>query len=181
MIEVLGIDSDLTRIEKKKDLHWNAYLKDGMEVEMKKRDKDNLFKVLKLYLSQDSYSPEVEICHEKPGYEVVYSTPKGKFARKCSTIGDIPKDPVHQYLFTTSMKKDPSLYQDPVISYLNTVLKNHDWNPQGDRKSEDFIDSEREIIQIKKILSNSVPEKDLDEIYSQAREKYRFPPGKSEN
>ena len=79
------------------------------------------------------------------------------------------------------MKKDPSLYQDPVISYLNTVLKNHDWNPQGDRKSEDFIDSEREIIQIKKILSNSVPEKDLDEIYSQAREKYRFPPGKSEN
>lgn len=70
------------------------------------------------------------------------------------------------------MKKDPSLYNEPVLNYLNSILKNHDWRPQGKEKSEDFISNEKEIDQIKKILLNTIPESDLDEIYSRARERY---------
>lgn len=172
IMEILGIDSLVSKVDKKKDLFWNVCLDDGSELEIKKRDKDNLFKVLKFYLSGDSYSPEMEICHEKPGYEVIYNTPKGKFSRKCSTISDLSKDPVHLYLFNSSMKKDPSLYQDPVLKYLDSVLRNHDWRPQKKEKSEEFLSSESEINKIKKILLNTLEESEIDEIYSTAREKY---------
>jgi hypothetical protein len=172
IIEMLGIDSPVTKVDQKKDLHWNVGLEDGTEVEMKKRDKDNLFRALKFYLSPESYTPEVEINHEKPGYEVIYSTPRGKFLRKCNTVGDISRDPIHKYLFNTSMKKDPSLYQEPVLNYLQAILKGHDWRPQNKRNPEEFASSEKEINQIKKMLLNTMEESVLDEIYSQAREKY---------
>jgi len=172
ILDLIGVDSPISNVEKKKDLHWNTFLEDGTEVEIKKRDKDNLFKNLKIYLGKDSYSPEIEICHEKPGYEAIYNTPKGKFSRKCSTIGDLSKDPVHQYLICSSMKKDPSLYQDPVLGYLDAVLKSHDWTPQKKEKSEDHIEREKEIGKLKKILLNTLSEPEIDEIYSRAREKY---------
>ena len=181
IIEMLGIDSPVSKVDKKRDLYWNVGLEDGTELEIKKRDKDNLFKALKFYLGKDSYSPEVEINHEKPGYEVIYSTPKGKFSRKCSTVGEMANDPVHKYLFSSSMKKDPSLYQEPVLGYLNSILKNHDWRPQDKKKTEDFANSEKEINQIKKILLNTLEESVLDEIYSKAREKYSLSPSKEGN
>jgi len=172
IIETLGIDSPVTRVDKKRDLYWNIGLEDGTEMEIKKRDKDNLFKFLKFYLNPESYSPEVEIHHEKPGYEVIYLTPKGKFARRYSTFGDISKDHMHNYLFNTSMKKDSSLYQEPVLNYLQTILKNHDWRPQGKKNMEEHSANEKEIKQIKKILLNTMDESVLDEIYSKARERY---------
>jgi hypothetical protein len=172
IVEMLDLDSSVSKVDKKKDLHWIASLEDGTEIELKKRDKDNLFKVLKFYLGPDSYSPEVEVVHEKPGYEVIYSTPRGKFSRKCSTMGEMSKDPVHKYLFSTSMKKDPSLYQEPVLDYLKAVLKGHDWRPNDKKNLEEFSSSESEIKQLKKILLNTLTEEGLDEIYSSAREKY---------
>lgn len=172
IMEILDLDSTISKVDKKKDLYWIVSFDDGSEVEIKKRDKDNLFKILKFYLGPDSHSPEVEISHEKPGYEVIYNTPKGKFSRKCPTVGNLASDPIHKYLFSSSMKKDPSLYVEPVVNYLSSILKNHDWRPQKKEKSEEFISSEKEINQIKKILLNTLPESDLDEMYSQARERY---------
>lgn len=181
IIEILGLDSSVSKVDKKKDLYWIVFLDDGSEIEVRKRDKDNLFKNLKFYSGSNSYSPEIEICHEKPGYEVIYGTPKGKFSRKCSTIGDIVKDPVHQYLFHSSMKKDPSLYQDPVLNYLDSVLKGHDWRPKGKQKSEEFLSNESEITSLKRILLNTLTEEEIDEIYSRARESYSAPMSKEGN
>jgi hypothetical protein len=172
ILEVLDLDSTVSNISKKKDLYWIISLDDGSEIEMKKRDRDNLFSLLKFYLNSDSRSPEVEIAHEKPGYEVIYNTPKGKFSRKCPNIGSLSSDPIHKYLFSSSMKKDPSLYTEPVLNYLNSILKGHDWRPQLKEKSEEFISSENEINQMKKILLNTLSESDLDEIYAKARERY---------
>lgn len=172
ILEILGLDSTVSKVNKKKDLYWLVSLDDGSEIEMKKRDRDNLFSLLKFYLGPDSHTPEIEISHERPGYEAVYNTPKGKFSRKCPSVGGLASDPIHKYLFSSSMKKDPSLYNEPVLNYLNSVLKNHDWRPQGKEKSEDFISNEKEIDQIKKILLNTISESDLDEIYSKARERY---------
>ncbi len=172
IIEILNLDSSISKIDQKKDLYWIASLEDGTEMEIKKRDKDNLFKSLKFYLGSDSYSPEVEVVHEKPGYEAIYSTPKGKFSRKCSTIGDLSRDPVHKYLFSASMKKDPSLYQEPVLNYLNSVLKSHDWRPSVGKKIEESNKEVSEFDQLKKILLNTITEAEIDEIYSSARERY---------
>jgi hypothetical protein len=172
LMEILDLDSSVSKVDQKKDLHWIASLEDGMEMEIKKRDKDNLFKVLKFYLDSNSHTPEVEVIHEKPGYEVLYSTPRGKFSRKCSTVSDLSKDPVHKYLFSASMKKDPSLYQGPVLNYLNSVLKNQDWRPSDKKKIEESDGSLSEADQLKKILLNTISEKDLDEIYSSARQRY---------
>lgn len=172
IMEILGVESPVSKVQRKKNLYWTVSLEDGTEIELKKRDSDNLFRTLKIYLNPDSYSPEMEISHEKPGYETIYKTPKGKFSRKCSTIGDMIKDPVHQYLFCSSMKKDPSLYQDPVLKYLDSILKSHDWRPNKKELTEDFTSNESEINKIKKILLNTLSDSEIDEIYSQAREKY---------
>lgn len=172
ILEILDLESKLSKITKRKDFFWNVSLEDGTEVEIKKRDRDNLFKVLKFYLGPDSYSPEIEIFHEKPGYEAIYRTPKGKFSRKCSNVSDLALDPVHRYLFNSSFKKDPSLYQEPVLKYLDSVLKSHDWRPQKNEKSEAFLSTESEINSLRGILKNTLTESEIDEIYSKARELY---------
>ena len=102
----------------------------------------------------------------------IFNTPKGKFIRKTNKLTDLYKDPVHNYLFSASLKKDPSLQQEPVINYLNTVLKSHDWRPQNSKYADSFSEKGNEINQLKKILSNTLTEENLDELYSKAREKY---------
>jgi len=172
ILEILGVDSPITEIKKKKNLHWIAKLEDGTEIELKKKDDDDFLNNLKIYLNSDSYSPEVEVYRDKPGFETVFNTPKGKFIRKTDRLTDLSKEPVHQYLFNSSLKKDPTLFQEPVINYLNSILKSHDWRPKSSKQADSFSEKEKEINQLKKILSNTLSEENLDEIYSKAREIY---------
>ncbi len=172
VLEILGMDSPIGEITKKKDLHWIAKLEDGTEVELKKKDAEDFLNILKIYLNSDSYSPEIEVYRDKPGFETVFNTPRGKFIRKTGKLTDLAKDPVHQYLFNASLKKDPSLYQEPVINYLNSVLKSHDWKPGSSKQMDSFTEKGKEIDQLKKILSNTLTEENLDELYAKARERY---------
>jgi hypothetical protein len=172
VLEILGIDSPISEITKKKDFHWIAKLEDGTEIELKKKDAEDFLNTLKFYFNPDSYSPEVEVYRDKPGFETVFNTPKGKFIRKTEKLTDLSKDPVHQYLFNASLKKDPSLYQEPVINYLNSILKSHDWRPESSKQIDSFTEKGKEIDQLKKILSNTLTEENLDELYAKARERY---------
>ena len=172
VIEILGIDTMVSKVEKKKDNHWIAYLEDGSEIELKKKDGEDFLKNLKIYLNSGSSSPQVEIYRDKPGFETIFNTPQGKFARKTGKITDLVKDPIHKYLFHSSLERDPALYQEPVMNYLNSVLKNHDWRPKSTKHVGSVSDSETEIGQIKKMLMNTLTEEVLDEMYAKAREKY---------
>ena len=172
VLEILGIDSPIEEITKKKNLHWIAKLEDGTEVELKKKDAEDFLNTLKFYFNSDSYSPEVEVYRDKPGFETIFNTPKGKFIRKTEKLTDLSKDPVHQYLFNASLKKDLSLYQEPVINYLNSILKSHDWRPESSKQIDSFTEKGKEINQLKKILSNTLTEENLDELYAKARERY---------
>ena len=172
ILEILGMDSPVSEVKKKKDLHWIAKLEDGTEVEIKKKDAEDFLNTLKIYLSSDSYSPEIEVYRDKPGFETIFNTPKGKFIRKTGKLTDLAKDPVHQYLFNASLKKDTILYQEPVINYLNSILKSHDWKPESSKQMDSFTEKGKEISQLKKILSNTLTEENLDELYSKARERY---------
>jgi hypothetical protein len=172
VLEILGIDSQIVEIKKKKGLHWIAKLEDGTEIELKKKDSEDFLHNLKIYLNSDSYSPEVEVYRDKPGFETIFNTPKGKFIRKTNKLTDLSKEPVHQYLFNSSLKKDPGLYQEPVINYLNSILKSHDWSPESTKQIDSFTEKGKEINRLKKILSNTLTEENLDELYANAREKY---------
>jgi hypothetical protein len=172
VLEILGMDSPIGGITKKKNLHWIAKLEDGTEIELKKKDAEDFLNILKIYLNSDSYSPEIEVYRDKPGFETIFNTPRGKFIRKTGKLTDLAKDPVHQYLFNASLKKDPSLYQEPVINYLNSVLKSHDWKPGSSKQMDSFTEKGKEIDQLKKILSNTLTEENLDELYAKARERY---------
>jgi len=172
VIEILGIDTTVTKVEKKKDNHWIAYLEDGSEIELKKKDGEDFLKNLKIYLNSGSASPQVEIYRDKPGFETIFNTPQGRFSRKTGKITDLVKDPIHKYLFHSSLERDPALYQEPVVNYLNAILKNHDWRPKSTKHVETVSDSEKEISRIKKMLMNTLTEEVLDEMYAKAREKY---------
>ena len=176
VLEILGMDSPIGEITKKKDLHWIAKLEDGTEIELKKKDAEDFLNILKIYLNSDSYSPEIEVYRDKPGFETIFNTPRGKFIRKTGKLTDLAKDPVHQYLFNASLKKDPSLYQEPIINYLNSVLKSHDWKPGSSKQMDSFTEKGKEIDQLKKILSNTLTEENLDELYAKARERYSIVP-----
>ena len=176
VLEILGMDSPIDGITKKKNLHWIAKLEDGTEIELKKKDAEDFLNILKIYLNSDSYSPDIEVYRDKPGFETIFNTPKGKFIRKTGKLTDLAKDPVHQYLFNASLKKDPSLYQEPVINYLNSILKSHDWKPESSKQMDSFTDKGKEIDQLKKILSNTLTEENLDELYAKARERYSIVP-----
>lgn len=181
ILDLFGIESEIRNFEKKKDLHWIAYLDNGSEIELKKKNNNDFLKNLRIYLNKDSRSPEIEISKDGSGFETTFSTPKGKFTRKSEKFSDVYKDPIHKYLFHSSMKKDPSLYQEPVMNYLNSVLKNHDWRPISKKNAEDVKAKESEINMIKKILTNTLEESSLDEIYSKAREKYSKDPSQTRN
>ena len=181
IIDLFGIESEIKNIDKKKDLHWIAYLDNGSEIELKKKNNDDFIKNLKFYLNKDSYSPEMEICKDGTGFETTFSTPKGKFTRRAEKFSDVYKDPIHKYLFHASMQKDPSLYHEPVMDYLNSILKNHDWRPSSKKNPDEVKSKESEINRIKKMLTNTLEESALDEIYSQAREKYSKDPSQNRN
>ena len=172
VIEILGIDTMVSKVEKKKDNHWIAYLEDGSEIDLKKKDGEDFLKNMKIYLNSGSSSPQVEIYRDKPGFETIFNTPQGKFARKTGKITDLVKDPIHKYLFHSSLERDPALYQEPVVNYLNAILKNHDWRPKSAKHAGSVSDSEKEIGQVKKMLMNTLTEEVLDEMYSKARESY---------
>ena len=172
MMEILGIDSDISKIEKKGDNHWAANLENGTEIDLKKKDDGDFMRNLKVYLNSDSASPQIEIYRDKPGFETIFNTPKGKFSRKTEKITDLMQDPVHKYLFHSSLEKDPVLYQEPVINYLNSILKSHDWRPKATKYVDDITFKEREMGQIKRMLMNTLSEEVLDEMYAKAREKY---------
>ena len=124
------------------------------------------------FLNSGSSSPQVEIYRDKPGFETIFNTPQGRFSRKTGKITDLVKDPIHKYLFHSSLERDPALYQEPVVNYLNSILKNHDWRPKSTKHVETVSDSEKEISRIKKMLMNTLTEEVLDEMYAKAREKY---------
>lgn len=170
--DILELDSAIKSCEKKKDNHWKIVFDDGYEMNWRKKDSSNFLSNLKFFLGDNSYTPEIEICYEPGGYEAIFNTPKGKFSRKCPKITDLVKDPINNYLLQSSLKRDLSLYQEPVLNYLNSVLKSHDWRPQDKKNLDSFNQRESEINQLKKILSNSLSESDLDEIYSSARISY---------
>jgi hypothetical protein len=170
ILEIIGIDSTVIGIEKKKNLHWIAKLEDGTEIEIRKKDEDDFLHNLKIYLNADSYAPEIEVYRDKPGFETIFNTPKGKIIRKTPRLTDLSKEPIHQYLFNSSLKRNPELYQEPVMNYLNSILKSHDWRPELAKQANSFSEGGREIAQLKKILSNTMSEENLDEIYSKARE-----------
>jgi len=172
VLEILGIDTTVSRVEKKRDNHWIAYLEDESEIELKKKDGEDFLKNLKIYLNSGSASPHVEIYRDKPGFETIFNTPQGRFARKTEKITDLVKDPIHKYLFHSSLERDPALYQEPVVNYLNAILKNHDWRPKSTKHVGSVSDSEKEINLIKKMLMNTLTEESLDEMYAKAREKY---------
>ena len=154
IVDLFEMEAEISKVDKKKDLHWIAYLDNGSEIELKKRDNDDFLKNLKIYLNKDSYSPEVEICKDGSGFETTFSTPRGKFTRKSDKFSDIYKDPIHKYLFHSSMQKDPSLYHEPVMDYLNAILKNHDWRPISQKNPEEVKSKESEINRIKKTLNH---------------------------
>ena len=180
LMEILGIESSISEVVKKKDFYWVAKLEDGTEIEIKKRDNDNFLKALKVYL-KGSYDPEIEIHHGFPGYEAIFHTPKGKFCREMKKITDIISDPIHHYLLRSSMKKDPELYHEPVVNYLQSVLKSKDWRPDSTKNADEVHSQDKEINQLKRILMNTMEEEDLDEMYSKARESYSFSTKKETN
>lgn len=175
ILEIIGMESTVMSIEKKKNLHWLAKLEDGTELEIKKKDEDDFLHNLKIYLTADSYAPEVEVYRDKPGFETIFNTPKGKITRKTPRLTDLSRDPIHQYLFNSSLKRNPELYQEPVMNYLNSILKAHDWRPESAKQENSFSEGGREIAQLKRILSNTMSEENLDEIYSKAREAHSMP------
>jgi hypothetical protein len=181
IVDFFDMETEIKNVDKKKDLHWIAYLDNGSEIELKKKDDDNFLKNLKIYLNKDSHSPEIEICKDGTGFETTFTTPKGKFTRRADKFSDVYKDPIHKYLFHASLKKDPSLYQEPVMDYLNSILKNHDWRPISQKNPDEVKFKESEINRIKKMLTNTIDESSLDEIYSRAREKYSKDPSQTRN
>jgi hypothetical protein len=172
IMDELGMEPKIKGSRKKKDLHWVIDLEDGSEVELRKETLDDFLKNLRIYLTSKSFSPEVEIRHDRPGFETIFNTPMGKFTRKCERISDIHQDPINKYLFHASLNKDPKLYQEPVINYLNSILKSHDWGTKGKKDLDSFNEKEKHINEIKRILSNTISESDLDGMYSSARERY---------
>lgn len=172
VMEILGLDCDLSRVDKKKENHWIGYLEDGSEIELKKQDGNDFFKNLQIYQNSESTSPQIEIYRDKPGFETIFNTPKGKFCRKTPALTDLAKDPIHKYLFYSSMERDPALYHEPVINYLNSILKSHDWRPKSKKYLDSVNSKSSELDQIKRMLMNTLSEEILDEMYSKAREKF---------
>ena len=59
---------------------------------------------------------------------------------------------------------------------FNSVLKAQDWKPESSKQMDSFTERGKEISQLKKILSNTLTEENLDELYAKAREMYSIVP-----
>lgn len=172
----IGIDADVDQSDQNSDFEIDGSLSNGMEFEFSKSSLDDPIKKLLLYKSREEIHPTIEMKRKGSKFSCKYRTPYGKFESEHDSLSSILKSPIDKYLLSVCIDgKNLEEDQRDLVNHLLTLFKYHTWvKPESgvENVMERYLDESREIKRVMEILKNSIPEKHIEEMYSDARAKF---------
>ncbi len=173
--EELGIIHDIVDYDSESETEIQGSLSNGMEFEFYKSSQDDPLKKILLYKNSDEIHPSIDLRRRGSKFSCRYRTPQGKFESEHDNLTSILKNPVDRYLVSVCCGKDSEEDQKQLVDHLFKLFKYHSWetNEKGTAETvEKYLQESKEIKRVMEILKNSIPEKHIEEMYTDARSKF---------
>jgi len=173
--EELGILDDVVDYDSESNTEIQGSLSNGMEFEFYKSTQDDPLKKILLYQNSDEIHPSIDVRRKGSKFSCRYRTPQGKFESEHDNLTSILKSPIDKYLVSVCCGKDGEVDQKELVNHLFKLFKYHSWEkPQNGSPEvvEKYIQESKEIKRVMEILKNSIPEKHIEEMYTDARSKF---------
>lgn len=173
--EELGVFHDVVDFGMIGDTEIQGNLSNGMEFEFFKSSKEDPFKKILLYKNSDEIHPTIEIKRKGSTFNCRYRTPKGKFESEHDKLSLITKSPIDKYLVSVCCGKDQEQDQKELVNHLFKLFKYHSWQTPENKSPEiveKYSQESKEIKRVMEILKNSIPDKHIEEMYTDARSKF---------
>ncbi len=170
----LGIEDDVEEFETDSELSIQGKLTNGMEFELQKSSKNDPMKKFFIWKNSDDIHPCIEMRRKGSKFECKYRTPKGNFDCKHDSLTSLQSNPVDKYLISVCRGDKSEDNQKNLVDHLFKLFKYHNWQKpeSGEEKIERHLEETREIKRVMEMLKNSIPEKHLEEMYTDARSKF---------
>ena len=170
VLEMIGLNGKVKSCDCVKDNFYEADLDNGMQIELRKSQDNDLFKNFKIYKDSLSRYPDVKIKRSGVGKVCEFRTKMGEFSETGDSIKDLLKQPCTSYLMHSSLDMPNEESTNDLLSHYKNLLKHHEFKNEGSSYNASKHEMEKkEINRIKQILRNSVSEEDLEKIYNESR------------
>lgn len=173
--EELGISDDVVDYDSENDTEISGSLSNGMEFEFYKSSQEDPMKKILLYKNSEEIHPSIEVRRKGSKFSCRYRTPYGKFESDHDNLTSILKSPIDRYLVSVCSNKDSEEDQKELVNHLLKLFKYHSWETPQDGSPEvveKYTQESKEIKRVMEILKNSIPEKHIEEMYTDARSKF---------
>jgi len=161
ILDSIGIQGNVTDCRKISDCFYEADLDNGLQVEIKKSNSDDLFKNVKIYKDSNSKFADIKLKRNGIGKFIEFRCPGGIYSESADSISQLFKMPTTKYLMCVclgSLEKDK---ETDLLSHLQKLIRYHSKETNNVKKYE----MEKEEIQrLKDILSHTLKTSDLEEM-----------------
>lgn len=174
VLDVLGVDSGVKKIHQLGQKSYECELENGYFIELFKKDDLDLFKKISFYQKDSDIHPCLTIQRSPGEFICKYKTPHCKFESNHDSFKDIFSSPVDSYLIGICLGLETEQRQRELVDYLMKALKYHTWKDNSNSR-EEIEKNKKEHLEILKVmdaLKNTIPEKHIEEMYSDARSKF---------
>jgi hypothetical protein len=161
VLDTIGIPGNVTNFTKISDNFYEANLSNGIEVELKKHHKNDIFKALKIYKDKNSKFPDIKLKRNGLGKQVEFRSRKGVFSETADTLSSLFKIPTTKYLVGVCLSSIDKQKEEELIEHLKKLAKYHSKDLSSPQKYEM---EKNEIERIKDILSNTMDTIHLEEM-----------------
>jgi hypothetical protein len=170
VMDLIGISEKVKSCNYVKENFFEADLENGMQIEVKKGQDDDLFKTLKIYKDNLSNFPDVKIKRSGVGKVGEFRTKMGEFSETGDSISDLLKQPCTKYLLQHSLGNPDEQTGEDLLNHYKKLLRHHEFKNEASSFNASKHEMEKkEINRLKQILRNSVSERDLEKIYNEFR------------
>jgi hypothetical protein len=170
LLDLLGIPDDVDTIKRKDRDSWEAVLKNKSLVDLKKRNKHDLFGSFKIYKTKDSTIPCLHIDNKGESKKTSFNfddDPSMGIEEPIGLSELKSKNPYYDYLINRCTGRDTKTHKDGFVNYFIETLKNNRSNNQNKSSDNPIHRSETDdsIRRMRKALSTFLPNEEIESIY----------------
>jgi len=161
ILDSIGVNGNVTNCRKISDCFYEADLDNGLQVEIKKSNENDLFKNLKIYKDSNSKFADVKLKRSGVGQYIEFRCPGGSYSETGDSISSLFKMPTTKYLMGVCLGSIEKDKEADLLSHLQKLIKYHSKEKTNVNKYE----MEKEEIQrLKDMLSHTLKTSDLEEM-----------------
>lgn len=158
ILDALGLEFEITKVEQKDPKNYQIYLKDGGCVDLSRNQHKGIFDALKFYRNIKDGDPVVIVRRNDNSHQFeCFPEDLGAKSFDCE-LGEVPKNPYYNYLVKRSLGMDTHGDGEDLLSYLvDQSPMDSKTPPTNDKESE----RRKFLKELKSVVSSYVPEAKL--------------------